>query len=211
MHEGIDGKLRVRIPAVHALATTGRDEVITPVSVRLFMAPASLLDALKANPNLLHEIGPDQLEEVVCDRLYAMGFDPVRVGPVNRRDGGIDVVFLPRTERAFPFLGAVQVTHRADPNRRVGPSKIRDFAGALRTQPFQVGVVVTNTSFTPDAEWFARQDPVNLRLRGFQDVRRWLLDVFDHDAEWREIPHEIELCPGTVLKIRKPFSTARLR
>lgn len=205
MHERVDGKIRIRIPAVHAFGSTERADLVTPVSVRLFRAPGALLDALKADPDLLHEISPDQLEEVVCDRLFAMGFEPERAGAANRPDGGIDIVFWPRIPSAFPFLGAVQVTHRSDSGRRVGPSKVRDFAGVLGAHPFQVGVLVTNTSFTPDAEWFARQDPRRIRLRGFQDIRRWLLEVFDHDAEWREMPSEIELCPGTILKIPRPW------
>lgn len=88
-----------------------------------------------------------------------------------------------------------------DPNRSEGPAVVREFAGAIGHHPFSVGILVTNTSFTPDAKWFAQQHRESIRLRGFQDIRRWLLDTFDSEEEWREIPDRIELCPGTVVEI----------
>jgi hypothetical protein len=67
---------------------------------------------------------------------------------------------------------------------------------------FNAGLLVTNTAFTPDAEWFAREHARLLRLRGFSDIGRWLELDFSDDAEWREIPREIEVCPGVVIPIR---------
>ncbi len=79
---------------------------------------------------------------------------------------------------------------------------MRDFAGAIAGQPFTAGIFVTNTSFTPDARWFAGRQEGLVRLRGFADIRRWMLDDFDDDAEWRELPSSITLCPGVVVRIR---------
>ncbi|MBI5489933.1 MAG: hypothetical protein HY905_21535 [Deltaproteobacteria bacterium] len=42
----------------------------------------------------------------------------------------------------------------------------------------------------------------NRTLRGLTDIRRWLVGNFGDDAEWREIPREIELCPGVIVRIR---------
>lgn len=77
-----------------------------------------------------------------------------------------------------------------------------DFAGVIAGHPFNVGLLLTNTSFSPDAEWFAREHAKLVRLRDFTDMRRWLLDDFDNEADWREIPTQIELCPGIVIPIR---------
>jgi hypothetical protein len=65
-----------------------------------------------------------------------------------------------------------------------------------------MGLLITNTSFTPDAEWFAREKAHLLKLRGFTDIKRWLEGNFASDEEWREFPETIEVCPGLVIPIR---------
>jgi hypothetical protein len=132
-----------------------------------------------------------------------MGFEPLRVGPTNRKDGGIDVVFWPRLSGAFPFLGAAQVKHHHDMSIKEGPATVRDFAGVIAGHEFNAGIIVTNTSFSPDAQWFARERAKLLRLRDFTDIRRWMFNNFSDEAEWREIPKSIELSPGIIVKIRE--------
>ena len=79
---------------------------------------------------------------------------------------------------------------------------MRDFAGVMAGHPFNAGIIVTNTSFSPDAHWFARERAKLIRLREFEDIRRWMFDIFSDEAEWREMPPTLELCPGVVIKIR---------
>ncbi|MDO8836906.1 MAG: restriction endonuclease [Vicinamibacterales bacterium] len=150
----------------------------------------------------MHSLTPSQFEAFVCDRLFAMGFEPRQVGKTNRKDGGVDIVFWPRANLSFPFLGAVQLKHHRNVLEHEGPKVVREFAGAIAGHPFNAGVVVTNTSFSPDAEWFAQQHARLVRLRGFSDLCRWIAGAFGDDAEWREVPKSIELCPGIVIKIR---------
>ena len=66
--------------------------------------------------SLLHQISPEQFEEFICDRLYAMGLEPKRIGEINRKDGGVDVIFWPRLGGAFPFLGVAQIKHHYNSN-----------------------------------------------------------------------------------------------
>ncbi|MEO7994007.1 MAG: hypothetical protein ABI743_06370, partial [bacterium] len=68
---------------------------------------------------------------------------------------------------------------------------------------FQMGVIVTNTSFTADARWFGDNNSVLLRLRDLEDMRRWVQKDFDNPFEWREIPTKIELAPGVSVVIPK--------
>jgi hypothetical protein len=131
-----------------------------------------------------------------------MGFEPKRTGAINRKDGGIDILFWPRQPIAFPFLCAAQVKHHRNPNDNVGSPTVREFAGAIGGQSINAGLLVTNTSFSPDAKWFARERAKLIRLRGFADIQRWLLKNFSDEAEWHDIPSEIEVCPGVVVKIR---------
>lgn len=200
----IRGRLTISAPAVVLIPQSDPSAAaeMEPVSVRLVSASEALLERLKVEPTSLHDVTPDQFEELICDRLYAMGMEPKRVGAVNEADGGIDVVFWPRKAGSFPFLGAAQVKHRGRSKRNVGVEVVRGFAGALLPHRFDVGLLVTNTSFTPNATWFAARQSTSLRLRDFDDVRRWLLDSFDSEEEWREIPKVLEILEGVRLKVR---------
>lgn len=198
---------RLRVPIVQITSqispfTQLELPLFTPVKVELVGVSTILLNQLAEDPFLLYQVSPATFEEFICDRLFAMGFEPRRVGETNRKDGGVDVLFWPRLKDAFPFLGAAQVKHHRDPNIKERPATVREFAGTISTHPFNAGILITNTSFTPDAEWFAREHAKLLRLRDFSDIRRWLLNNFSDEAEWREIPATIELCPGITIKIR---------
>ncbi len=171
-------------------------------TVEIIRVGQQLAARLAEDPSLLHGLSPGQFEEFFCDRLFAMGFEPRQVGSTFGKDGGVDVVFWPRDRGAFPFLGAAQLKHHRNPAKKEGPGAVRDFAGALAGQPFNAALLVTNTTFSPDAEWFAREHAKLVRLRGFEDIRRWLQGNFSDQAEWREIPNELVLCPGVVVKLR---------
>lgn len=180
-----------------------RESLKTSVQVEMVGIGETLSEQLRVSPSLIYQLKPDQFEELICERLFAMGFEPCKVGSTNRKDGGIDIVFWPRIRTPIPFLCAAQVKHHRNPETKEGPSTVRDFAGVLSGHPFNAGLLVTNTSFSPDAEWFARKHAQLLRLRDFHDIQRWLVDTFDDPVEAREIPATIELCPGVVIKIRQ--------
>lgn len=157
---------------------------------------------LAYEPTLVHGLSPEEFEELICDRLSAMGLEAQRVGGTFQKDGGIDIVFWSNAS-SFPFLGAAQVKHHRRPRTKESVGSVRDFAGAIAGQAFGAGIIVTNTSFTADAEWFARERAKLIRLRDYHDVCRWLLGDFTHDAEWREIPESIQLCPGVTIDLRR--------
>jgi hypothetical protein len=156
---------------------------------------------LRDDPTAIHNLTPDEFEQFICERLFAMGLEPKRVGRYNQRDGGIDVLFWPRVWRNSPFLGAAQVKHHIS-SRNVGPSTVREFAAVIANHSINAGLIVTNTSFTPDARWFAQERAKLLRLRGFEDIKRWIADDFASEREWREIPTSIELAPGLIVSLK---------
>jgi len=192
----------VRVTRHRQVGVESQLPLFNPLTIQLIGIGQLLSQAISKEPTLIHRLTPNELEELICDRLSAMNFEPRRTGAINRKDGGVDIVFWPRQNSAFPFLGAAQVRHHSDSKVKEGPPSVRDFAGVIAGHPFNVGLLITNTSFSPDAEWFAREHAKLIRLRDFSDIRRWLWNNFDDEAEWREIPNEIELCPGVVLKIR---------
>jgi hypothetical protein len=80
----------------------------------------------------------------------------------------------------------------------------------MSTLPFHIGMVVTNTSFTADARWYAENQPAIIRLRDMEDLKRWIDSNFTDEAEWREMPAAIELCPGVTIDLSNKTHHGRL-
>ncbi|HST57531.1 MAG TPA: restriction endonuclease [Longimicrobium sp.] len=179
------------------------EAIIRTTQVRLISATRPLLERLTNDFNEIYRLNPDEFEEFTAERFDAMGFQVQRIGAYNRKDGSIDLIFVPKGPTAFPFIGAAQIKHHRSPMKFMGPRPVREFAAVLGAHPFDVGMLITNTTFTPDAKWFADHHAPLLRLRNGQDLRRWVASQFTDVEEWREIPTSIELCPGVVVQIPK--------
>lgn len=178
--------------------------------VELLEVSPLLLTILKEKPSELYRLRPEQFEALVQERFQAMGYGTHRVGHSNARDGGIDLVLWPEagSGACIPFLGAVQIKHHRTESRLVGPGAVRDFRGALQGQPFSFGLLVTNTTFTPDARWAASQLAGLIKLRDLEDLARWLQGNFLHDCEWRDLPKELQLAPGVIVTLPHRLITA---
>lgn len=192
------GPLRRWASALGILAG-GRREIITVVD-----STRQLLDVLRHDPVRLSELSPEQFEIFVAERLDRMGYLVQRTGTTTLRDGGIDIIALPKNPNVASFLLAVQVKHHRS-GRPTGRDAV-DRLLAWQDTAFRLGMLVTNTRFTKDAIWTASRDPARhfLRLRDFPDLTHWLHGVFNSESELREIPDSIELAPGVSVQIPKP-------
>lgn len=172
-----------------------------PPRVELVDISPQILHLLCIEPERLRDATPAFFEDLICNRLDAMGYNLERVGSSTfRKDGGVDIIAWPRVN-VIPCLMAVQVKHTTLRNRKMGPEPVRDLLGTVQTHGFNVGLLVTNTTFTPDALWVAEHRPLLVRLRDFEDLRRWLRNDFLQEYEWRDLPTQIELCPGVFIKL----------
>lgn len=166
-----------------------------------------LLVLLRDNPEELRNLSPEQFEHVVAERIDRMGYDVQLTGRTNRRDGGIDLIAVPKIRTIGSFLMAAQIKHHRGDHTTSRPDVDRLLA--WKDSPFRIGLMVTNTSFSQDARWLA--DQVNnrafLRLRDFEDLKRWLYGQFESEFDWRELPDVISLAPGITVEVPK----ARLR
>lgn len=128
-----------------------------------------------------------------------MKYEVIRIGNTYSRDGGIDFIALPKSS-PFPFLIAVQAKYHKG-GKPVGPSVIREFRDVIAHQRIDIGVVVTNTRFTPTAQWVANQMPHIIRLRDLEALSRWLRNEFNDDDVWKDIPSELQLAPDLTISI----------
>jgi hypothetical protein len=164
---------------------------------------SAVLKVLQENPEELKHLPPDQFEAFVANRLDRMGFNVKLVGPTNRKDGGIDIIAVPKVLNVGSFVLAAQVKHHAG-DQKTG----RDAVDRLASWngPFRLGMLVTNTAFTKDAVWAAAQDRNKdfIRLRDFNGLKLWLQDQYGTEDDWRSIPDVIELAPGISIEVPKP-------
>lgn len=121
-----------------------------PYIVALREFSSECLARLDEDPKRIESLTPEKFQYLVADRLDQCGLEAQLVGKINERDGGSDLIAYPKT--GIPFLLVVQVKHhRTGQPTRVG--SVRDLRGALTSagSPFHMGLLVTNTRFTPDA------------------------------------------------------------
>jgi transcriptional regulator with XRE-family HTH domain len=186
------------------------DLVCPPKSalVRVVDFPPELLRFLHEDPTRLQSLTPDQFERFVAERMDRMGYNVTLTGETNRKDGGIDLIAVPKLASLGSYVIAGQVKHHRG-DQTTGVDAV-DRLLAWKDSVFRAGLLVTNTSFTKDAVWKAHKDGNAhfLRLRDFTDLKRWLQDQYGSDEDWREIPDRIELAPGIVVEIPRPRITS---
>ena len=176
--------------------------------VRVVDFSPDLLRFLQEDPTRLRSLSPDQFERFTAERLDRMGYNVTLTGATNRKDGGIDLIAVPKLAALGSYVIAGQVKHHRG-DQTTGVDAV-DRLLAWKDSVFRAGLLVTNTSFTKDAVWKAHKDGNAhfLRLRDFTDLKRWLQDQYGSDEDWREIPDRIELAPGIVVEIPRPRITS---
>src|ERR1039458_10337366 len=82
--------------------------------VQVIDVSPELLRVLKENPDEFRRLQPDQIESFVASRLDRMGFNVKLTGPTTRRDGGIDIIAVPKVMRdADITFGSDEATGKA--------------------------------------------------------------------------------------------------
>ena len=168
-------------------------QTIQPQAVahlRRFSQP--ILHWLGSQETHLMQLDESSFERLLMTLIDRMGYHVKMVGETNQKDGGIDLIAWPR--HGLPHLVAVQAKHHSV-QRKTSVGDVRDFCGALHAHPaFSFGLLVTNTSFTADAEEYASRVKSKIRLRAGGEVCRWLNNDVAGEADW--LPDEIDLALG---------------
>jgi hypothetical protein len=185
-------------------AHSADDEAITPSVIIVPDITPQLLQYLREDPARMSTLSPEKFEHFVAERIERMGYSVSLAGRTARRDGGVDFIAVPNQAGVGTFMLAGQVKHHSV-DRRTGREAV-DRLVSLKNREFRLGLLVTNTGFTKDALWAAVQGDNRFfaRLRGFEDLKRWLLEDFSAEEEFRELPAYVELAPGVRIPVPKP-------
>lgn len=152
----------------------------------------------------------EELQLFARECFWRMGFLCTAIGTTFAADGGIDLLAYSPPSHPFPWILAVQVAMRRG---KVGPSKPREFAGAIRSLPVNVGVLITNSTFSSQARWYAQQfnekHSQKLWLRDIEDLKCWRHGDFQARHYSDDLGFALELYRGGSFAIEKGVMARR--
>jgi len=153
-----------------------------------------LIRRFEEEPSRMASLSPGQFEELVGELLEEQGFRISRTGNVNSPDGGLDFIAVRKKATWDSLAIGVQVKHHRG-NANTGPGAVRSLLSWQTRCGVGLGLLVTNTLFTREAEFEARRASAEgfIRLRDQTDLARWCAGEFDSPRERRELPERIQL------------------
>ncbi|MBW4084586.1 restriction endonuclease [Paenibacillus sp. S150] len=120
-----------------------------------FVNERDMIATLDTRTNLL-EMDPFDFEHLVCNLFSKMGLESKLTR--SSRDGGVDVIaFDPR-----PVFGGKYVIQAKRYKNTVEVAAVRDLYGTMMNENASKGILVTTSSYGPDARSFAKDKPIEL-------------------------------------------------
>jgi restriction system protein len=122
---------------------------------RRFVQNVDVLADLESRPNLM-DLNPFEFERLVGNLFAKMGLESKLTR--SSRDGGVDVVAFDTR----PLIGGKVVIQAKRYSHTVGVSAVRDLFGTMNHEGANKGILVTTSSYGPDAYDFIRGKPIEL-------------------------------------------------
>lgn len=120
-----------------------------------FVEQSDILADLDDRPNLM-DLSPFEFENLVGNLFTRMGLETKQTR--SSKDGGVDAIAFDLR----PVLGGKVVIQAKRYRNTVGVSAVRDLYGTMMNEGANKGILVTTSSYGPDAYDFARNKPVEL-------------------------------------------------
>ncbi|GAA4713064.1 restriction endonuclease [Brevibacillus fulvus] len=120
-----------------------------------FVDERDMISGIDDRTNLL-EMDPFDFEHLVCNLFAKIGLESKLTR--SSRDGGVDVIaFDPR-----PVFGGKYVIQAKRYRNTVEVAAVRDLYGTMMNENAAKGILVTTSTFGPDARGFAKDKPIEL-------------------------------------------------
>ncbi len=148
------------------------------VEIRVQAVADGLIRYLAQRPELLYEIRPRQLEELMAELFERQGFD-VELTP-ETHDDGVDLYLIQHTP--YGRLLTLVDTKRQRADRPVGVGIVRQLFGVVEAKRASAGVITTTSFFSGAARRFQEEVPFRLGLQDFLDIHRMLQAAADERA-----------------------------
>jgi restriction system protein len=120
-----------------------------------FVESGDVLSDLESRPNLM-DLTPFEFETLVTNLFSKMGLETKQTR--SAKDGGVDAVAFDNR----PVIGGKVVIQAKRYRHTVGVSAVRDLFGTMNHEGANKGILVTTSSFGPDAYDFIKGKPIEL-------------------------------------------------
>lgn len=130
-----------------------------------------VIQELRKYPDKIFELKPRKFEELIAELLIRQGMSVTLTQ--QTKDGGYDILANTSTW-AGQHLYLVECKHYS-PHRPVGVSIVRALYGLVEANAATKGIIVTTSSFTKGAIDFQRTLAHRLSLKGFSEIKKWLV------------------------------------
>ncbi len=137
---------------------------------KIISSTAAIIEKLRSHPEEFYKLPPRKYEEVIACLLEDMGLEVHLTG--QTRDGGKDILAFMNTE--IGRLLCLVEAKRFRKSRVVGVDLVRNLYGVLFHEQANSGLLVTTSSFSPDALSFQGQHQYQLHLRDYTDLAQWV-------------------------------------
>ena len=130
-----------------------------------------LLKDLSKKPELIYSLEPRQFEELVAKLLEDQGCD---VSLTKRtRDGGYDI--FGKMKHGLSELVFLAECKRYSSENKVGVEVIRNMYGVTEIQKANLGLIITSSSFSKDAQEEKLRIGPRIDLKDYRNLCEWLL------------------------------------
>lgn len=146
-------------------------EIIIATRPVIISANNGLISSLKKQPSDLRKLTPREFEQLLADLLSDMGWEVELTK--QTRDGGSDILAYLNTDIG-KLLCLVEAKHYRE-DRKIGVDLVRTLYGTLCDAQANSAMLVTSSSFSPDAKVFQQRHKYQLTLREYADVVEWIL------------------------------------
>jgi restriction system protein len=145
-------------------------EIITTIGPTIMSATDRLVDKLRMQPESIFDLSPREFEELLANLLSDMGWE-VELTKATR-DGGKDILAYLDTDLGKMLCLVEAKKYRKD--RKIGVDLVRTLYGTLCDHQANSAMLITTSSFSPDAKAFQKRHEYQLRLRAFGDIALWI-------------------------------------
>lgn len=145
-------------------------EIVLVAKPKIISASEALITNLKKRPEDMRNLTPRQFEQMLAELLDDMGWE-VELTQATR-DGGKDILAYMNTELGRLLCLVDAKRYRED--RTIGVGMVRTLYGTLCDYQANSAMMVTTSSFSPDAKEFQQRHQYQLTLRDYSDVVKWI-------------------------------------
>jgi hypothetical protein len=145
-------------------------DIVAVAAPRIVTATEGIVERLRACPESIYDLSPREFEELLAELLVGMGWEVELTR--QTRDGGKDLLAYYPTEMGRILCLVEAKKYRRD--RKIGVGLVRNLYGTLCDHQASSAVLVTTSSFSPDAREFQQKHEHRLSLRDYADLVQWI-------------------------------------